>query len=579
MSTFLRKFASVLIICAFFLNIVTPIVTHAGSGFGQFSGETQKNFENGVVMCAATAAILMLIGIIASSLNVPTNDTPTNIKETILDCLFWAFKNAIIQEMTGSTVQWVQTGMNGNPAFVQNVSGYLRSVADREAGSYLQKVAPFLCSPFRADIQLQLNLLYKNSSGRGPANVNGSCSISESVENVEAFLGGDFYAGGWEGWQSVFSDPQNNPYGAYFEARDQLALKISSSAGEAEKKISFGNGFLSKEVQDCFVVLPEGQEGPTQPVELKQGETVAEAKARLGLNATSGIECNPPKVMTPGAQVKNSLEQTFGVNLDQIATADEFDEIFSLLAAWLVSDILTQDGGLAEYDSELSGANEEIVWDDSGLTGGGEACKASPSDSNARASGETIQFEQNGTFLTTTPDDTVRDFYFGEGEDRKYTKVVVDFDVTVGQFTNIDGSYNYHELFYLTRGDKWWNNLIGHVGLKIKGADGSKLVSEPHFAGACDSSQTSFEPSPGDTFHVHYEYDTQEKAAGVDITSGSSVIVDAWSDTTASVIESNGTGFRISIGGVQDDNGEYQVALGEGWEFSNLNVTLEYAGK
>lgn len=241
MNPFARKLISILIICAFWMNIVTPIVTNAGSGFGQFSGETQKNFENGVIMCAATAVILMLLSYIAAALNVPTNDVPTNIKETILDCLFWAFKNAIIQEMTGSTVQWVQTGMNGNPAFVQNVSGYLKSVADREAGSYLQKVAPFLCSPFRADIQLQLNLLYKGSSGRGPM---GSCTITESVENVEDFLSGDFYAGGWEGWQSVFSNPQNNPYGAYFEARDALSVKISTSEGVAEKKLSFGNGFL-----------------------------------------------------------------------------------------------------------------------------------------------------------------------------------------------------------------------------------------------------------------------------------------------------------------------------------------------
>lgn len=328
------------------------------------------------------------------------------------------------------------------------------------------------------------------------------------------------------------------------------------------------------------MVLPEGQEGPGQPVELKQGETVAEAKARLGLGATSGIECNPPKVMTPGAQVKNSLEQTFGVNLDQIASADEFDEIFSLLAAWLVSDILTKEGGLAEYDPAESGAHEEIVWDDSGSAGGaGAACKATVGDSNAQTNGETITFEKNGTFLSTTPGETVSDFYFGGGEDRRYTKVVVDFDVTVGQFTNIDGSYNYHELFYLTRGDKWWNNLIGHVGLKIQGADGSKLVSEPHFAGACGSQQTPFEPAPGDTFHVQYTYDTVEGVAGTDITSGGTIIADAWDDTVANVVETNGEEFKISIGGVQDDNGEYQVALGEGWEFSNLSVSVEYAGE
>jgi len=67
---------------------------------------------------------------------------------------------------------------------------------------------------------------------------------------------------------------------------------------------------------------------------------------------------------------------------------------------------------------------------------------------------------------------------------------------------------------------------------------------------------------------------------GVNLTSSSGGN-SKWIFNVVDFIDSDNDGFKISIGGVQDDNGEYQVALGSGWVFSNLEVIItndEYDG-
>ena len=567
MTTLARKFLTLLVVFAFIANIVTPIV--ADAGFGNFSKDTQKNFENGVVMCAATAAILMLIGFIAGGMSVPTNPVPETIKETILDCLFWAFKNALIQEVTGSTVQWVQTGMNGNPAFVQNIGAYLRNVADRQVGSYIENAAPFLCSPFRADIQLQLNMLYKNSSGRGPLGINGSsCTLSESVENVDAFLAGDFSAGGWDGWRSMFSNPQNNPYGAYFEARNELATKINSASGEASIKIDLGSGFLSKEVQDCYTPLPDDQAGPPTPYD----------ETQVG-PPPPGTVCDPPRVVTPGAQIKTSLEQAFGVNLDQIATADEFDEIFSLLAAWLISDILTQDGGLAEYDPDE--IDHELPPEPPGGWGGGDggggACTP-PSGGAGEPGRPNGQLVNEPQAFTSTADDPSREITIDVPPGQNYSRVTAEFDLTTAPQTDPDYASQLN-LFWLHRGPdeghyEWAANNIVVVALN---AENGKVRLETSVNSCEHNEHGSRSPFRDNlTYHVVIDYNPGARTMSLKV-DGTTVVSQA---TTVDVLQSGDQrgrgGFFIKLGGAESIPGD--EALTDGWTWKNLEVNFESGG-
>jgi len=299
--------------------------------------------------------------------------------------------------------------------------------------------------------------------------------------------------------------------------------------------------------------------------------------------------CNEPRTLTPGAFIQEQVGKELGRGAERLTFADEVNEMITALIAYLIKDVLLGEGGLAEYDP-AKGTSEypELPYIDEFpiFVGGGgvEACQAIESDFDATEKGDTIRFVKSGKFLTTSGINKHKDFYFGKNEEyrnKKYERVVVNLDVEVGELTSVPGSYNYHEIFYLTRGSKWWNQLIGHVGLKIDGRDGNKLVSEQHFAGVCEEgNQAEYTTFKGDKFHIEYIYDTVKKEVGVNLTSSSGGN-SKWIFNVVDFIDSDNDGFKISIGGVQDDNGEYQVALGSGWVFSNLEVIItndEYDG-
>lgn len=566
MTTLARKIVTFLVIFAFIGNIVTPIVAN-GSGFGSFSDDTQKNFEKGVVSCVATTAILMIISYIAGGFSVPTTPVSITLKETLLDCLFWGFKNALIQEITGSTTQWVQSGMNGNPAFVQNVGAYLRSVADREAGKYIQDVAPFLCSPFRADIQLQLNLLYKNASGRGPIGIgNSSCTLTESVENIDAFLAGDFNAGGWAGWQAMFDNPQNNPYGAYFEARDELTLRISSASGQETKKLEFGNGFLSKEVQDCYVPLPEDQAGPPTPYD----------ETQVG-PPPPGMVCDPPRIVTPGAQIKTSLEQAFGVNLDQIATADEFNEIFNLIAAWLISDILTQDGGLAGYNPEETEHSSPVAPPGGWGGGDGDQCELMTIGAGQPGQPRGLLVNEPAPF-TSTASNPFKEIDIDVPTGQNYSRVTAEFDLTTAPQTAPDNASQLN-LFWLHRGpnvdqSEWGGNDIAEVVLNTENGKVRFATAVNSCAMVEKSERSPFRDNL--TYHVVVDYNPGNRTMSVKV-DGTTVVSQS---TTVDVLQSGDQndrgGFFIKLGNAEDVSAD--EGLADGFTWSNLRVNFEPGG-
>lgn len=575
MNTLARKLATLLVIFAFAANIVTPIVADA-SGFGSFGDDTQENFEKGVVMCGATALMLYALSLIPG-LSVPSTNLPDTIKDTVLDCLFWGFKNALIQQVTGATTQWVQTGLDGNPAFVQNIGSYLRSVSDNIAGHYIEEVAPFLCSPFRADIQLQLNLLYKNSSGRGPAGIGGSsCTLTESVENIDAFLAGDFNAGGWAGWQSMFSSPQNNPYGAYFEARNELALKISSASGQATTKLEFGNGFLSKETQTCYAFETlEAEEGAA--FEMNPGETEQQALARLGMTAPGGVECDDPKVVTPGAQIKTSLEQAFGVNLDQVATADEFDEIFNLLAAWLISDILTQDGGLAEYDPNETEHASPVAPPGGWGGGDGDQCELMTIGNGQPGQPRGLLVNEPAAF-TSTASNPFKEIDIDVPTGQNYSRVTAEFDLTTAPQTAPDNASQLN-LFWLHRGpnvaqSEWGGNDIAEVVLNTENGKVRLATAVNSCAMVEKSEQSPFRDNL--TYHVVVDYNPGNRTMSVKV-DGTTVVSQS---TTVNVLQSGDQnargGFFIKLGNAEDVSAD--EGLADGFTWSNLRVNFEPGG-
>jgi len=66
------------------------------------------------------------------------------LKEQGLDILAWALAKEAINALTGDIIEWVNTGFNGNPAFVQSPYGYLQDIGDQTATDFIQQRRGFL---------------------------------------------------------------------------------------------------------------------------------------------------------------------------------------------------------------------------------------------------------------------------------------------------------------------------------------------------------------------------------------------------------------------------------------------------
>ena len=233
------------------------------------------------------------------------------------DAIAYCLINTIIDYVAQSTIQWINSGFKGNPAFVDNPQQFFQDVADIEGGAFIEELTDgFMCEPF--DINIQLGLLRHQLNTYGHKGYAGKCTLSEIVQNTEQFVNGDFNQGGWKGWFSLTQDPYNNPYEAYNNYKNVLDARVASRKNQLKIELDWGNGFLS----------------------FKDPET--------------------GKTTTPGKLIEARLNERLGSGERRIEMADEFDEIVTALVNQLVKVALNEllderkeeDGGIQKYSPQ-----------------------------------------------------------------------------------------------------------------------------------------------------------------------------------------------------------------------------------
>ncbi|MEN9922482.1 MAG: hypothetical protein RL097_759, partial [Candidatus Parcubacteria bacterium] len=240
------------------------------------------------------------------------------IKEFKLDGIAWAIAKTIISSMVQDLVQWINSGFEGSPMFVQDLEGFLRNAADVAIGGYIEELggsASFLCDPFKLDIQVAVALQYQKSRVYQPAD---KCTLTGVIDNIEGFMSGvqgSFSEGGWNDWFDITSKPEvYTPYGAQLAAQTGATVRILNTKGEEAAKLEWGAGFLSGEI--CEMV-----DGAGTPKE----------------------ECFISK---PGKIIQEALTFNLDSGRQSLITADEFNEIIAALLGQLANTALTGAAGL-----------------------------------------------------------------------------------------------------------------------------------------------------------------------------------------------------------------------------------------
>jgi hypothetical protein len=285
--------------------------------------------------------------------------TEMQIQNSVLKDIAIGIAKQMLQQLTLSVVNWINSGFSGGPAFVTNPAQYFENLGDDIAGNFLQQNGnlKFLCSPFSLDVRIALALKIQANNAQQY-----TCTLSSAIANatnaaqnasITGFVQGDFSQGGWPAFIALTTQPQNNAGGAFLQAESDLTKKINTQITQKTNELAQGLGFMSK--QTCTYTSTDGGGNVTtvtadQYKTLQSNNTDEEGDQidTLAENCTT---------QTPGSVISSILDKHLGVPTDELLLAQDLNAIISAAFSQLVLQVFN--GGLASISSSggASGSN------------------------------------------------------------------------------------------------------------------------------------------------------------------------------------------------------------------------------
>lgn len=276
----------------------------------------------------------------AASIDTAINTTAVIAKEFGLDAVAWTILNLIIERMSASTVQWINSGFKGSPAFITDPESYFQDLGDKVAGQFIfnNPNLNFLCGSMSAKIKIALSNTYGSNDRRW------QCKLTTVAGNMDNFMN-DFERGGWDKFFVMTQDSTQNPVGAYIQAEGQLFQKIANKTDQKNKELSWGKGFFS--FKDC-AQYDSGAAGQTETTQAgtiltgidENGNEVYNDETTTRKLPDTPPKCIKEKINTPGSVISDQLNKTLGLGGDKLVAADELNEIVSALLNQLISHVI-----------------------------------------------------------------------------------------------------------------------------------------------------------------------------------------------------------------------------------------------
>ena len=263
-------------------------------------------------------------------------------KTCVMDGIATGIAKQVIKSLTGSIVNWINSGFNGNPSFVQNPGQFFGAIGDRVAGNTIQNLAPFLCSPFKLNVQLALVMNQTSSQAEEIG-----CTLTDVENNLKNFTG-ETSGGTWSNWFNVTQNPQNNPTGAMMLAQNQLSLNVETAQGKYQQQLDWGRGFLGSE--SC--PADSNTNSSNGPAKTSSGGVVYDSSNQPVYGVQ--VDNRGCYLKTPGATIQDQLDSSLNSDLRGLELAQSFDQILSAVMGQLMTKALSAGGGLVSSNSNSS---------------------------------------------------------------------------------------------------------------------------------------------------------------------------------------------------------------------------------
>ena len=267
-------------------------------------------------------------------------------------------------------------------------------------------------------------------------------------------------------------------------------------------------------------------------------------------------------------------------------SAVQFPDALHLLGEGAIQDVNAQVycdqpfyGFLTKYSRETGEVlvTTPSATSDSALTVPGTNTPAPPSAPGA------VVFSQMGTFHVPTPGNPTKIYNIAVPDGSSFSNAIVDFDFYQGGWYDKDPS-GLHSVFWLHRGayggptdwPKWPGNITAFVNAYGPNKNLVKMISNMDQPRNADKSkgQANYALQPGQTYHVHFEYDTTKGQATLEISQNDNVVTSMTMPTTTKKLKADSDDAWMIYFGHQDQYGTGNGAERPtyGWKYQNLRV-------
>src|SRR3989344_3912532 len=155
----------------------------------------------------------------------------------------------LLDRLTQSTVNWINSGFHGSPLFVENTESFFKDIAKSEIKSFI-RMTGYDNSRFPFGRQYALDVI---DAYQRQFEINAEYTLSKVIQD-EAYLDAyrnDFNVGGWNAFLINTQCPQINYLGDEMLANEELARRLESTTRSAADTVrdtlQQGLGFLSPE--------------------------------------------------------------------------------------------------------------------------------------------------------------------------------------------------------------------------------------------------------------------------------------------------------------------------------------------
>lgn len=285
---------------------------------------------------------------------------PTIVK-FILETIGRNIAQKMVDDMVKSTIEWANTGFDGNPAYPNNWGRYVETTARGAAGEYISGTKlGFLCDPFQA--QIKLSLVQQTV----PQERQFECSLDKIGVNYENFVN-NFQEGGWNAFFEATQRDSGNPFSAYVTAQADLDDQIANQLGIVNEERRLNDGFLS--FKECARRNQRPSTNVSYEEFMEQYESMS-PQAQEDIRATypnwdpskGPNDClDEGSVKTPGSVIKTQLDKALGSGLEGLISADSVDALVSAFASGLLQRFVFGPKGL--FADDAPGASRDEIID------------------------------------------------------------------------------------------------------------------------------------------------------------------------------------------------------------------------